>query len=383
MYYEILGVTSTSTDKEIKKKFKEITAILHPDVNKNKTDEEREIINNQFMEVQEAYEILKDPDKRKQYDSNLKIQTDDEFEPKSGIDLDIMNKEDKSKKGESIVVILDVTIREIYNKSTKLCEYKKVIPCEKCSGFNIDDIKMLNTMGDYRCPHCNGKGKLETNNYIGHGVVSFTDECIPCKGYGFISHPDIMCDHCENGTIVVEDNLEIKLDNTIKHGKKIIIENSGSYVTTYENPGDIIIIINEINDDTYKRSINGRDLYIIYNILFEDAMCLKTTNIAVENINGKYINVDIPPGIHITPYYTIRIKNEGLDGDLYILFNIIYPINKQSDSLWLVQSTDNIEFNITNINIYNANTLFIINNPIKLENIAIEKEKENESCIVM
>lgn len=344
--YDILKISETATNKEINSAYRALVKKMHPDVTGKSATEE-------FINIQKAYNILNDSKKRQAYDSIINESTINEtvddlnlhaFNAGSNMFSDT-NMFGDQKKSKSICLILDVDLEEIYEKKTKLLKINKDSPCEKCKGEKIDIVKIryYSSIGnDFRCANCKGIGKVFMIQMSGHARLEIPVVCPQCQGERVIIRPEVMCDVCDGtGIKNVLDAVEIKLSHSIVHGTKLQMDGIGNQLTVFHEPGSVIIHINELNHKNFRRSKDGKDLLFVYKIPLFDALgctarCIDLgRTINIKTLSGETIIINIPHKKIIKPGEVKKILGKGMPlvdknnntsfGDMYILFEIIFP----------------------------------------------------------
>ena len=267
--YEILGISPSATQKEIKKAYHKQVKIKHPDKGGNEQE---------FQELQNAYEILSDPTKRKFYDSYgedaLKENIKNGFSFEKNNFYDIFNKKRTIiKKTKSIFKSISVNIKEIYTGIEKKINLKLNKICSKCKG-NGDENPNLNTT----CSNCNGEGFIKTIQE--RTEIKIT--CFKCNGTGI--NIKNKCSECE-GKRIINKNKEFVIN--IEKGmpkKQFVFEKESDEFPGFES-GDVIIEVNVDDDGEFKRF--GADLIYKMDVNFKECVC--GFNKVIKHINGKKI----------------------------------------------------------------------------------------------
>lgn len=292
-YYEILGVTKESSEDEIKKAYRKLAFEYHPD--KTKGDKKKE---EKFKQITEAYETLKDEQKRKNYDNRDNQSVFDGF---GGFGFNI-NDFFKSKNNNFYESTINLTLEDIYFEK----EIERIIieneKCNYCHGIGYESDKY-----DF-CETCDGNGVIE--NKIGGFFVTQT-ACDRCNGHGKIFKNK--CVKCNGARFLMnEKKIKIKIPNFISNGDKLKMNN---YLLTVHI------------EKHEKYELENKNLIYTETIPFTFAML--GGKIEVPTIDGKIISIDINDTI--TEDTVLRIKNKGMKtinkdyGDMFIKFNIEYP----------------------------------------------------------
>ena len=320
-YYEVLGVSRDASDLEIKKAYKKLAIKYHPDKNPgNKEMEEK------FKMAAEAYEVLSNNEKRSRYDqfghagssghgfsSNMNI--NDIFEQFGDIfgghfgDFMGGGRANRSRviKGSNLRIKISLELKDIVKGVEKKIKVKK-----QKSDPNAQFTD---------CHSCGGTGQKvsQTNTFL--GIVQSTTTCNYCQGYGKVSKSGSL-----NGLIEKDEIISIKIPPGLSDGQQLSLSNKGNDGPFGGVPGDLIIIIKEIEHDLLKRD-NNNNLHYTLSISFSEAAlgCSKE----IPTVNGK-VKINLPVGIQVNKI--LRLKNKGVPfinssrkGDMIIHTNIWTP----------------------------------------------------------
>ncbi|MBQ7507756.1 MAG: DnaJ domain-containing protein [Spirochaetales bacterium] len=314
-YYEVLGVQKNATQEEIKKAYRKLAIENHPDKNPgDKAAEER------FKEATEAYEVLSDETKRKNYDNYGFAGVDgsqgfggaayrdfsDLFSGGFGSIFEDLfgfgggsshaRSQGNPNVGQSIRVNIEVDLQDIVADFKKEMTYSHQVACEACHGTG----SAKGSASNRTCPTCGGRGFV------------ISDPCPNCRG---------------TGTVRKSQTLKIKIPAGIESGSDIIIPQMGNAVANVATPGDLYVRVNVRPHRYFVRS--GEDLYVQIPISMTQAAL--GLDINVKNLQGETIKVSIPAGIQNGKI--IRVKGQGLPryrnadsrGDMYIKVQIETP----------------------------------------------------------
>lgn len=290
-YYKILGLRRFSSKPDVKKAYRTLALRHHPDRNPGDKNAEEN-----FKEITEAYTNLFDDTKRLEYDRKISA----EKKSKNG-NFKAFWESAKVVKSQ-IKIPLTISFEESILGCIKNIHYKFNIKCNKCEGTNKHSFVKARY---YTCESCFGKGVL--------GGV----RCSPCGGRGVYRDAD--CRKCDNtGRISVDRSLSIKVPSGISSGEKLRVK-------TDESSHDIIVKINVIRSDVFKRSSNN--IHSSLQITLKESLlgCVKE----VALVRGKY-KLNIPPCIK--PGSKIRVKGHGSStpdseslGHHFVEIDIIFP----------------------------------------------------------
>jgi len=356
--YDYLGVSKTASDSEIKKAYRKLAMKFHPD--KCGGDKENE---GKFKNISNAYDILKDKEKRQNYDrfgeEGIKGMGG------GGDPFDIFNSffggggspfsgmggssfmgggfRSRRRRGKDRVEEINVELEDIYNTINKKIDIKQKIICNDCKGSGANSPSDIET-----CGKCDGKGKVMRIVQIGPGMIQQSlSECDKCNGKG--KSIKVKCKTCNGNKIVTKNKtISLPIHKGIKQGEKIRIPDLAHHDPECDEQGDLIIIVNIIKHERFTRK--GHNLIYDKNILLSEALC--GVKFIISHLDGREIMFTTEEIIN--PEQEYYVKDEGLpidefnSGDLIINFKIIFPDvldNERKTYLKkiLPVSTENIE----------------------------------------
>jgi DnaJ family protein A protein 2 len=305
--YETLGVDKDATDKEIKTAYRKLAVKHHPDKGGDEA---------KFKEVNAAYEILSDKEKRAKYDKYGLEGLSDEGGGGGGPD-DLFSmffgggggrRSAGPRKGESVNHPLKVSLEDLYNgKTAKIALNRQVI---------VGESKM--------CTACDGQGVVVELRQIALGMVQqLQRRCTECSGQGY-------CAERRKERKI----LEVLVEKGMKHNQKIVFRGMADEKPNIE-AGDVNFIIQEKEHDTFKRK--GADLLITKTLSLNEALC--GFEWIVKHLDGREIAIKSKPGEVIKPEassshpFVKIVPNEGMPshgnpfvkGNLYVLFRVEFP----------------------------------------------------------
>ena len=317
-YYEILKVDKTATQEEIRKSYRKLVKIMHPDKGGNEKD---------FQDLQTAYDVLSDENKRKVYDEygeeGIKEGMDNQ---PAGVDIfDILNgggRRGGKKKTRSILQQMKVSLEDIYLGKEKYLEIKRDRICKKCKGSGSKDPN-----AQTKCTTCDGRGYRMVVQRISMGMIQTQQPCPDCRGEGEIIKDK--CPECRGRKVVRESKLvKILLDKGAPDGKRYVLSGESDEVPGCE-PGDVVI---EIEIENHKKFIRkGADLIYKCDITLLEA--LTGFQIVITHLDGRKILIKTKPGEIIRPGVLKTVSDCGMPfyespvrfGNLYLDFNIVFP----------------------------------------------------------
>lgn len=355
-YYELLGVSKNATDEEIKRAFRKLAKQYHPDINKEPGAEEK------FKEIGEAYSVLSDPNKRKQYDQfgHAAFQNGGGAGASgfSGFDAGDINLDDilndlfgggfsgfgnfggsrrgssRSSKGKDVRVVLDLTFEEAAFGCEKDIKLNLTTECSRCQGKGGFNEKT--------CKTCGGAGRVLEQQQTIFGYMQTQKTCPTCRGVGKTYETE--CDVCQGRGIVEKaKTLTVSIPEGVDEGFQLRLSGKGNAGINGGANGDLFIEFRIKDHPIFERE--GNDIYLEVPITFVDAAlgCKKE----IPTLYGNII-LDIKAG---TQNYTkLKIKGKGIKtpnsfgkGDMYAVINIITPTKldrKQKKLLEELGATD-------------------------------------------
>ena len=317
-YYELLGVDSNATQDEIKKHYRKKSKQMHPDRNQNDPK-----ATEKFQELNEAYSVLSDPEKRKSYDQFgvdfEKQQGFGGFDPFADYNPFTRRKQD-IREQLHLHIKIQLTFEELYeqNTITKKLKYKRTIICPDCNGKKHAPNGHIDT-----CVHCNGSG-MKT---FQQGHIMYQMTCDKCGGEGTrIVNP---CPKCYGEGLV---EMEMVVDVDVTPGsifKPIIIHNKGrEYIDNNKHiSGDLIVNIIPKQHNIYSIDNQG-NVHVNTNVNILD--CILGENIKVKCIDGTEKQFKVHIGTKDGE--TFRLKGLGIAINKTERTNLFVHIKQQYPS---------------------------------------------------
>ncbi len=337
-YYEILGVSKTAGDDEIKKAYRKLAKQYHPDMNPGDKEAEEK-----FKEVNQAYAVLSDPEKKARYD---------QFGPEAaegngygaggfgGFDFgdifggggfgdifgDIFggggarSRRNGPQRGDDILQRVTITFEEAAFGCKKEIKYTRVDQCSECDGSGAAAGSSPKT-----CSKCNGSGQVRVQQRTPLGVFQTTKTCDVCGGKGqTIENP---CKKCRGtGMNTVSKTIEISIPAGIDNGQKIRIDGKGNAGKNGGPAGDLYISVTVRSHPAFKR--DGFDVFCDIPITFPEAAL--GAEIRVPTLDGD-MTYEIPEGTQTGTSFTLKGKgipfvNGRGRGDL--IFKVVVEVPK-------------------------------------------------------
>ena len=338
--YEILGVSKDASDAEIKKAFRRRARELHPDVNKAADAED------QFKELNEAYDVLSDPNKRAQYDrfgtipgaagggyggGSGYVDFDDLFGGGFGGMGDIFSSffggqggqggRPARKEGRDMGVGLRITLEEVARGVEKEIVYDRLAPCPDCKGTGLGENGKVVT-----CPECGGKGRVVSVQRTFLGDMQTATTCKKCNGTGSsIENP---CPECEGqGRVPDRQRVTVKVPAGIRDGQQLRVGGFGEAGIQGAQAGDLIVTCRVQPHEFFER--DGDDLHGRANVSFIQAIL--GAEIEIDGVMpDEKVQVRIPAGcqneqvVRVKGFGMPRLKSD-IRGNMYVHVNVVIP----------------------------------------------------------
>ena len=356
-YYEVLGVDKNASQDEIKSAFRKLAKKYHPDINKEEGAEAK------FKEVGEAYAVLGDEQKRKQYDQFGSSafengaggfngwQNFQGFEGFEDFDLgDIFEEmfgygggrrksnKNRPQKGSDTVVRISLDFEEAVFGCKKDLKLDLDEECEECHGKGGFDEKT--------CPDCGGSGRVVTETRSIFGFIQQQSACPRCSGTGKIF--DRTCSKCRgNGHVVKTKTITVDIPAGVDNGSELRISGKGSQGYNGGPNGDIYLQFRVKEHSLFERQ--DTDVYLELPITITDAVLG-----GKKEIPTLYGNLVIEIDAGTQSGTKLRIKGKGIEsprtgkkGDMYVIINVMIPekLSKEQKDLFKDLSETNLETN--------------------------------------
>jgi len=349
-YYEVLGVSKTANEQELKKAYREKALQYHPDRNPDNAEAEEK-----FKEAAEAYEVLSNPNKRAQYDRFGHAGVSG-----AGNDFQNMNMEDLFshfgsifeefgfgnhfrsnfggrrtsrvvQRGSNIRIKIKLSLEEIAKGVEKNIKVQKQVPCDACNSTGAKNKDAVKT-----CPTCKGSGFTLHIQQSVFGTMQMQSECPTCHGEGKVITEK--CPKCYGiGTIRGEEVINIKIPPGVANEMQLTMRGKGNAAPNNGINGDLLVLIEEEKHPVFERDANN--LYMEYYISFSQAALGDTAEIPT--LDGK-VRVKIASGTQ--PGTLLRLNGKGLPhlnqygkGDLIVNVNVWIPKHLTKDEKQTVE----------------------------------------------
>jgi molecular chaperone DnaJ len=332
-FYVILGVERTATDAEIKRAFRKLAQKWHPDVNTDPAAQE------QFKEINEAYQVLSDPDRRSRYDTFGRAGVGGDaggpgaagFEGFGGFS-DIFDaffgggagaasaRRGRPQPGADLRYDLRISFEEAVTGTEKEIEFTALQRCETCSGSGAAPGTEPTT-----CPQCNGRGEVRSVRQTMLGQMVNVSACPRCHGEGKII--ETRCQTCQGeGRTERKRSLRVSIPAGIDEGHQIRLSNEGEVGPRGGPPGSLYVAVHVQPHPSLTRE--GTELF--YEAAISIAQAALGTRITVPTVEGSE-EVEIKAGTQ--PDTEIRLRGKGVPhlrragqrGDLHVMVDVVVP----------------------------------------------------------
>ncbi len=328
-YYELLGVSRSASELEIKKAFRALARELHPDVSDHPEAEER------FKLVVEAYEVLSKPETRELYDrfGHAGLRSGG-YQP-TGVDFGNLSdlfsaffgeelfgtaaRPRGRQRGADIAAEVEIDLAEAATGIKREVAFEAEVVCHVCEGSGMKPGSAQTT-----CPACKGQGMIQQISQSLFGQMMRTHTCPTCAGAGkVIEHP---CENCNGaGREVEQKQLEVEIPPGIHDRQPIRISGEGHVGARGGRAGDVYVLVHVLRDERFVRE--GDDLVSTLELTMTQAAL--GGRATVPTLDGE-TEVEIKPGSQ--PGVVLTLKGKGMPrlqgfghGDLRLLLTVLVP----------------------------------------------------------
>ena len=344
-YYEVLGVGKSADEKDLKNAFRSLARKYHPD---RSTEDDAE---DKFKEIQEAYAVLSDPEKRQMYDRyGHNTPGGSPFGGFSGGSFNV-NLEDilggdffssffgggsrrSRNRGNDVIFRYSVNLESVFEGTSEELELELPTSCDECDGSGAENGDIIS------CSNCGGQGKIRARQQVGPFVQDVIRDCPNCSGMGQIIKTK--CKSCKgSGQILKETKLRFNIPKGAEDGTRLRMRGKGEpALRGRRENGDLFIEIEIEQHDWFERS--GADLIMSLPLLYTDLVLGKT--ITLPHIDGGELKIVVPKMTNSGE--TIEIRGKGLPrirgsgrGDVVILVKLQMPKKLSKAEMKQLEST--------------------------------------------
>lgn len=335
-YYQILGVSEDAKDSEIKSTFRKLAKKFHPDKNAGDSAAEK-----RFKEISEAYDVLSNPEKKHDFDTQLKYGNNPfaGFGSSSGHgfgdlgsifeqmfsgftsrpDPRARNQRNKQQRNRDLRILVDISFRDAIDGCSTGLEFRRPVFCNSCQGLGIDKDSKPST-----CSPCGGTGRISRRE--GPMVVQLT--CRTCMGQGMIVIP---CQECNGqGHINKTEKINFDIPAGVSTGQVIRLAGKGESTNPNTPPGNLMVEIRspDQHENFYRKDLN---IYSEETVDFIKAALGK--EITIKTVYGEKV-LEIPRGC--APESTLMISDAGVKtsnkkGNHYVKLKVSFPVILTAD----------------------------------------------------
>ena len=349
-YYEVLGVSKTATEQEIKSAYRRLAVKHHPDKNPNDAAAE-----DKFKEAAEAYSVLQDAEQRRRYDRfghagvSSGAGAGTWGAPGFGGIEDILgdlfgfgdvfggarggSRRTAAQRGADLRYDLEIALEEAANGMTAQLRIPRLEGCETCKGSGAASGTQPET-----CQTCAGTGQVRYQQ----GFFSVARTCNACRGAGRVIKTP--CKNCSGaGRVEREKQMEVKIPAGVETGSRLRVQGEGEAGTQGGPPGDLYVVIHVAEHEQFERQ--GSNLYEAVPITFAQAAL--GADLMVKTLDGEE-KLKVPMGTQTGTVF--RLKGKGMPqlggrgkGDLFVSVSVITPTSLTREQRRLLEQLAEVE----------------------------------------
>jgi molecular chaperone DnaJ len=357
-FYEILGVSKSANEKELKDAYRKIAMKYHPDRNPDNPEAEQK-----FKEAAEAYEVLSNPDKRAKYDrfghgafegggfSGGGFNMEDIFSQfgdifgQGGSHFESFfggnSRQESRNRGGNIRISVKLSLEDVLNGADKTLSVQKKVACKTCSGSGAENT----STAKQTCQTCKGAGRIRKVQQTFLGNFATESECPTCRGQReIILKP---CKKCNGlGINQEKETVEINIPKGLEDGMSLSVRGKGNSGTNGAPAGDLIVNIQIEEHPHFIRE----GLNLLYNLHLNFAQLALGDKVEIPSLIGK-LSISIPKGTQ--PGKILKVSGKGLPhyqssqkGDLLIIVNAYTPqklSDKDIELLEQIKASENFQ----------------------------------------
>ena len=338
-YYELLGVQRSASAEDIKKAYRKLAMQHHPDRNEGNKDAEK-----RFKEINHAYDVLKDSEKRQTYDRfgaqafenggqgngggfDFGANFADIFEEMFGRGGQRGSRPQGPGRGQDLRYNLDITLEQAYEGTEATVRVPSSVSCQACKGSGAEAGSK-----PVSCSTCHGRGRLRMQQ----GFFTVERTCPSCHGQGQVIEKP--CRSCAGqGRVRKDKTLNVRIPAGVEDGTRIRLTGEGEAGARGGPPGDLYVFLSVRKHELFERE--GADIYCRVPISMVQAAL--GGHVEVPTLDGKMARINIPSGTQSGHQFRLRGKGMPIvrstqKGDMYIETSVETPVNltqKQKDLL--------------------------------------------------
>jgi DnaJ family protein A protein 2 len=323
-FYEALGVPKDANEQDIRKAYRNLARIHHPD---RGGDPEK------FKEISRAHEVLTDQKKRQLYDQHGEEGVDGNGPSEGPSDIfDVIFGQGKQrgqrqqKRGEDVLFPLKVELSDLYSGATKKLRLTKNVICKGCNGKGGKAENIT------KCKSCKGHGVKLLIRQLGPGMIQqMQAQCEECHGEGTQMADKDKCKKCNgNKTVKEQKTLEVFINKGMAHGQRVTFKGEADEAPD-TTPGDVVVVLQQKEHPLFRR--DGANLFFKKKITLVEALC--GFSFQTEHLDKRVLRIKSEEGAVAKPGDIKSIRDEGMPhpknpvhrGNLYIEFEIEFPPN--------------------------------------------------------
>lgn len=354
-YYEVMGVSKGASDDEIKKAFRKLAKKYHPDLNPD--NKEAEV---KFKEVNEAYEVLSDSDKKSRYDQFGHAGVDPNFgggagggNPFQGGGFDVSDifesffgggfggsgrrsNPNAPRRGTDCEATVTISFEEAAKGVKKNIEYQQIEMCSDCQGSGAQKGTQPKS-----CPHCGGTGQVKINQRTPFGVIQSAQTCSHCQGKGKIV--DKPCKTCDGkGRVRRKKTIEINIPAGVDDEQVLNVSGRGNAGANSGPAGDLHVYITVRPHAIFQR--RGNDVWCDIPLTFTQAAL--GAEVIVPTLDGK-VSYNVHEGTQ--PGDVFKFKGKGIPslhgrgkGDQFVQVTVEIPKNLSKKQKEILREFDEV-----------------------------------------
>lgn len=321
--YELLGCAPDADAETLKHSFRKAALKWHPDRFSSAPESERAAAEKKFAEINNAYDILKEPDTRERYDrGGMKGVQEGGDEGGPGF----FTRARREPKPKDIMHKLEVPLEQFFTGAVRKLAVMRRRLCSACDGSGSKSGK------DTICPDCKGQGAKNMLRQIAPGFVQQMQvACGTCKTTGQVVAPGDACATC-NAERVVEDRktFEVHIEKGMKHGDAVTFADEGTQVPGIRKCGDVVFLLEGTRHERFVRK--GRALLTKVKVPLADALC--GFQLQIVHLDGRTLVINSTEGQILTPDMRCLVAREGMPvkgtggserGDLVVQVEVVFP----------------------------------------------------------